>query len=382
LPEEKVYKFISICEREKPIQTNNRRSFIRHVAFCPTCQEKLPSEAKNELEPELSELIAMSKPIKPPAKEPIMKLIPEEMEEGTKEGPKTEAELPPAEEVAKQEEKAQKAKFDGLVKDSPSFKDLAKSVGDIKADVGKLGTELSGLSEQLTSGLSSLGDTIMQKMTKRSEEEPEEVLEEPRTDEVPPDGTPPGRGAQPFGEPGEIPAAMRKDYKADKTPPSKKTLPSEEPSETKEPEVVEPASKKGGLPDLDTPEQMEAMEAYLEQQKEKFGEKKGEEKLPIKPWLKEVRENVREVRGIIDAIRGGGGGGDEGEGSKVATAGGDFENMLKMLKAVNELTISNVRGVMETIKAVREGEKLLSPSKPSASEETPKAETGRSEHIA
>ena len=99
------YKYVSVCERKKPIQTNSKQAFMMHVISCPTCQEKLPASIIKQLEPKLSEIMAeRSKSTKQTPS--TQKISAEEPKQGMKEGLIDEGEAKPLspEEVAENEQ--------------------------------------------------------------------------------------------------------------------------------------------------------------------------------------------------------------------------------------------------------------------------------------
>jgi len=98
LPDEE-YRFISVCERGKPIRTNNPSTFAMHVASCPTCLNKLPDLVIEELQPRLVQIIdeRKQKGLSAEAKKPSKKEVP------TKEEPESATRLPSSEGQAKAE---------------------------------------------------------------------------------------------------------------------------------------------------------------------------------------------------------------------------------------------------------------------------------------
>lgn len=347
------YKFVSVCERDKPIQTNSKQAFMMHVISCPACRAKLPKSIIEELEPRLSELAAERAKSTEVAGE---KKAPVGEKEVTKEPEREQKPITPS--IAEE----QKARLDALVKDLPSFQDLRKSVVSIN--------------EQITSIGEMLGRKIEEGTARPGVEE---------TDEEPPPRTPPqGRGQQPgefgsgqrqgaFGQSGELPAANRPGYQPGQTPSD--TPPAKEPpsGEAKEPS---PKEKKGtDLPDLDTPEQINAMEKYLADQKSKQKGKEGEGKAKtVTDYIEPVDKGVAVLEKVVNIFRGG----SRAE-PGASLAGTPIGDILNLMKAVNNLSISNVKGVVETMKALREGEKVArtveeprhSPSSSSRGETSP-----------
>ena len=351
------YKFVSVCDRDKPIQTNNKSTFTSHVAVCPTCREKLPKSILQELQPRLRELM-LAKSSQPR----------ESIENKT-------AQLSP-EEVAKAEEQAKKAQLDALIKDSPSFQGLEKSVADIREQISTIGQMLGQKIEEGTARPST-----------------EETGKQPPPGLPPTGGTPPtggfgsGERPSPFGQSGPLPAAMRPGYEAGQKPAPEIPPPETPPKEAPPPGAKEPPSKEekgAGLPDLDSPEQIEAMERYLSEQKRKLegGEGKGKAK-KVTDYMEPVDKGVETLEKIVNIFRGGG----RAE-PGASLAGTPIGDILNLMKAVNDLSISNVRGVVETMKALREGEKVArtveAPKRSSSPRETSGGippETEPTEHV-
>ena len=225
---DKTYKFVSVCEREKPIQTNNRRSFIYHVASCSTCRIKLPKSVEEELQPELTQLISRH--------------IRSEIETNTQ----------------------KKAQFDTLIKESFSFQ--------------RLSDQFDGFKEQIEQIEEIIAKKIEAELKPRArlfgKLRPSSALKEtlPITPE------PLHQHPSPFNLSEEIPAAMREDYRAGDIPSSRDTPPSSEES-----------SAIKGLPALDNLEQVETMEHYVADQRDKLEDR---EKPKLGLYLKLVEGRI------------------------------------------------------------------------------------------
>lgn len=349
---DKTYKFISVCEREKPIQTNNPSTFIQHVASCPTCQSNLPASVIQALQPRLDQIIREKK------------------------GAETTEEREPAQPDLQEQ-------FDGHMRDSPVFQGIEKSVTETKGDVQKIREQVDGLSEKISSDIESLGKTLMLGMTGGSAGEqevvdvdkmPEEEAEEPSGKVLSGEeeklqegggGLAGGQGTRPspFGSPDKLPAAMREGYQpgqpGGKAPREKPPPEDEKPPQDKEPPEEEPVPKTGkdkGLPDLKDPEELEAVKAWVAFQEKKMegGTGKPETgKKGIIPYIGDLKDMIREGKGLIKAWRG------EDEEAQAAAMPSDMKSVLTLMGAINELTTNNIKGIVETMKALREGEKLI-----------------------
>ena len=331
------YKYVSVCGRKKPIQTNSRQAFMMHVISCPTCQEKLPASIIKQLEPKLSELKA--KRIK--STQPSGKLTPstqkisaKEPQKGAKEGLIDEGEAKPLspEEVAEIEQQAKRAQLDALIKDSPSFQGLAKSVAGTQGNVKELTERFDGFDKSISSQFTSLGETLMAKITgqapvaekgagetgkKRPDagETPGKVLSEDqeKLHEGGADLSEAGAGGRPspLGKPDVIPAAMRPGYKAGQTPPPDETPPKETPSsEGEKPPAKEPApsgGKRDDLPKLKGSEEIEYVEAWLAREKKKqgLGEEEKPKKKSVIPYISDIKDVIREGRELVQEFKGG-----------------------------------------------------------------------------
>lgn len=385
---EKTYKFVSVCERGKPIQTNNPSTFTSHVAACPICQAKLPKSIIEELEPRLSQLVA----------------------ERAKTQPPPEKEVPPEPAPATPSLQEQ---FESHVKDSPIFQGLAKSVADTQGNVKKLTERFDGFDKSISSQFTSLGKELMAKIT--GQPPPEEVVEETgkeRLAEPGPSDTGETRGKllseeqerlheeggdlaggagqrpSPFGAPDVIPAANRPGYKGGETPPKETPPPKEiSPPETGVPRQETPKTEESpivekpkGVPDLTGPSEIEAVEAWLTEQKRKQGV--GAEEKPKKkggiPYIGDLKDVIREGRELVDAWRGKG----EGEGPPLS---GDISQAISFAKTMNEFSTSQLKNVFEMIRALREAEKLIYVPVSGGGVRTPsppEATPPESEHIA
>lgn len=372
---EKTYKFVSVCKRGKPIQTNNPSTFTSHVAACPICQAKLPKSIIEELEPRLSEVMA----------------------ERAKAQPPPEKEVPPESAPATPSLQEQ---FDAHMKDSPTFQGLAKSVAGTQGNVKKLTERFDGFDKSISSQFTSLGETLMAKITGQppaveegagetgkkppdAGETPGEVLSEGQERMHEGGGDLAGGAGQrpsPFGSPDEVPAAMRPGYKGGETPPPKEIPPPEtgappqETPKTEEPPIVE---KPKDVPDLTGPSEIEAVEAWLTEQKRKQGveaEEKPKKKGGI-PYIGDLKDVIREGKELIDAWRGKG----EGEGPPLS---GDISQAISFAKTMNEFSTSQLKNVFEMIRALREAEKLIYVPVPGGGARTPPPpEAESSEHV-
>jgi len=355
---DKTYKFVSVCD--KPLQTNNKSIFISHVSWCPTCRAKLPKSIIEELEPRLSQLIAerTAGKVEIPPKEPPPK-------EESKEEPKV---------TAPSLEEQQKAKLDALIKDSPSFQGLGKSVEGVKADVARLSGQFNGFEEQISSQMKSLGETMGTKLEELvggggSTGEAPPTGEEPSGGEKPPSKTlsteqerlheggadlseaGADQRPSPFGQPDELPAAMQPGYKAGESSPPKETPPrGAPPKETPSSEGEKPPSKErapsGGkrddLPKLKGPSEIEAVEAWLAKEKRKQG--LGEEEKPKKkrtiPYISDIKDVIREGRELVQEFRGG-----EKAPSSEESKGKSFRDFADQLASkILERSIENLAG--------------------------------------
>jgi len=303
------YKYVSVCERKKPIQTNSKQAFMMHVISCPTCQERLPASIIKQLEPKLSEIMAeRSKSTK--SKPSTQKISAKELKQGMKEGLeiKEEAKALSPEEVAEIEQQAKRAQLDALIKDSPSFQGLEKSVESIKGNVARLTEGLMGgggstaeappTGEEPSGGKESSGKTLTSE---------QEKLHEGGADLGEAGG---GPRPSPFGEPDVIPAANRPGYKAGQTPPAE-TPPKDKPSgESEKPPAKEPApgtGKRDDLPKLEGSEEIEAVEAWLAKEKRKqgLGEEGKPKKKSVIPYISDIKDVIREGRELVQEFKGG-----------------------------------------------------------------------------
>lgn len=358
---EKTYKYVSICQREKPIQTNNPSTFIQHVASCPTCKSNLPASVIQALQPRLDQIIREKKGA------------------GTTEEPKTteESNIPSSGKIDKVEVSVGSDKiedesvepgpdqpdlqkqFDRHLGDSPVFQGIEKSVTQTKVNVQKISDQVNGLTDKISRDIASLGDTLIERMTGDSGagQEVVDVGESPEDERKEPAGKvlstkeeklqekggdlEAGEGRpNPFGSSDKVPAAMRKGYQpGKKVPPEEEVAGEEPPPEDEEgPQGgktpgKDPSPKGGkdkGLPDLDSPDEVEAVEAWLTKQKKKMeGTGKPEtEKKGVIPYIGDLTDTVKAVREVIDAWKGKGeGGGGEPSFSQFAQ-----ELVLEMLK--------------------------------------------------
>lgn len=369
---EKTYKFISVCERPKPVQTNNAYQFTWHVAFCKTCLEKLPESILKQLEPRLSQFKSerAKKELPTEQKSPIETISDEKIAKGMKPGIIVEekSKLPPPPEPPKPKaDKQQQSQFDSTLKDSPVFQGLAKSMEEVKTEItgqiNALGDMMQTRMEQVFKGISGEGAV-------------EETKKEPPPDQTPPPGNPPETnapsgnvdlGGRPsgFGQPDQIPAAMQPGYKAgDKPPPQ--IPPSDTPPSGEQPpfgggqlplpgeQEPPPDTTQGkGLPQLNTPEQLSTFKEYLAGEEKRLA---GEGKAPTKKvddMLGTAKSSVGLLKEVVDIFRG------RGEAQQSALANTPIGDMLAMVKGVNDLTMGNFKGMFEMIKAVREAEKLI-----------------------
>ncbi len=353
----KTYKFVSVCERPKPVQTNNAYQFTWHVAFCKTCLEKLPESILQQLEPRLSQFKSERAEKKlPPEQKPPVEVISSEKKEDV---PIKDQPGPPKPKA----DKKQQSQFDALIEGSPVFQGLAKSVGELK----------TGLNEQIN----TLGDMMQKRMEQifkgisgeRGVEEPEKEIVPAETPppETPPEAAPsggtagPGGRPNPFGQPDQLPAAMKDSYKAgDKPPPQlppSDTPPGGQPplGEQRPPgeQPPPPDITDKGMPKLRTPEQIGLFKRYLAEEEERLT---GEGKAPVKKvddMLGTAKSSVGLLKEVVDIFRG------KGESQPSALTGTPIGEMLQVVKGINDLTMGQFKGMFEMMKAVREGEKLI-----------------------
>lgn len=328
-------KYNSACEAD--IHTNMPHVFVLHVARCKVCQEKLPKELLESLEPNLSKNIA--------------NIVKREAE--------AKKQVPPVQEVKVKEEVAPQTKppepsspADGLdleTRGLPSIQGLAKTVDAVKADMGKISakveTEIKGMSKEfktlagqidLLLGIGGAVPTGSAKKTGSEDESIETGGKEPVTDTpvlVPEvkTGPAPAAGGERITMPDELVREaedIRKDLGGDNRPPLETGRTEERVSmregEVKEEPVIPPVRKDepvippaspsaAGAPDLESPGQVQAFEQYISQQKQKLG--MGEEAGAEVPGekgkiglLTDAKDIATQVRGIIEAIKGGKGG--------------------------------------------------------------------------
>ena len=297
------YRYVSVCERKKPIQTNSKQAFMMHVISCPACQAKLPASIIKQLEPKLSEIMAeRGKSTKPTPS--AQKITAEKLKQGMEEDieVKEEVKALSPEEVAKREQEDKKAKLDALIKNSPSFQGLEKSVEGIKGNVARLIEGLMGgggsTAEAPPTGEEPSGKTLTPEQEKLHEEG--EDLARGAT----------GQRPSPFGEADVIPAANRPGYEVGKTPPADTPPKDKPPGEGEKPPAKERApsgGKRDDLPGLKGSEEIEYVEAWLAEQKRKQGvgaEEKPKKKSVI-PYISDIKDVIREGKELVQEFRGG-----------------------------------------------------------------------------
>ncbi len=349
----KIYKYNCACE--KNIHLNQPHMFVLHVARCKICQEKLPGELLETLEPDLSKFrqsiakrqaeagkkAPLAQPVKVEQKAPpqVKPPEPKPKEPATKPLP-----VKPDEPVDL---------LDAKIRELPSIQGMAKTIGAMKAEVGRVLAQIKTQKEGQQEAFKSLGEKIELmlgvglKSAKASEEgeAEDEPIETPvgkpvvnTQPKIPPAVSPqaiePGIKGEHITMPSEL-LKEAEDIRRDQGGDSRLPLETERPVEKlamregevkpepapvqEEKTVIPPVQEPGpattpsmaGVPDLEGPEQIAAMEQYLSQQKEKLGMGQGgemeapREKGKI-PFLGDIKEIATQGRAIIEAIRGGG----------------------------------------------------------------------------
>ena len=307
------YKYNSVCDRE--IHTNNPRAFALHVASCPVCQKNLPPE-----------VIEWIKPFMPPPKKTEEKTVeavkgteekatetqePQESQEPKEPKEPKEPQEPKEEEFAnhpiiiKSEEgegepetiepetHKEASDFDEKLKKSPAFIALVNSVKavsqanrefaeKVNSDISELNSKVDALAE----GFNRLPEIIGEAISKRSSIQENQVSTENMT------------------ESGS--------------------------------EVSEDASNtERDIPRF-TKEEIAAAEAELERQKRELGMSSSRESPTetINPIIRSVRDTVREIRGVIDAWRGGGQA-EQSSGERIEPTPKNMEELILKLLAKN-----------------------------------------------
>ncbi len=350
----KIYKYNSACEAG--IHNDKSQVFVLHVARCKVCQEKLPGELLETLEPDLSKLrqSIAKRQAKTGEKAPQAQPVKVEKKVPLKVKPSEPKLKEPVTKPSVVESGEPINLLDAKIRELPSIQGMAKTIGTMKADVGRVLEQIKTQKEGQQEAFKSLGEKIELMLgvglesAKASEEggadkSIESPAEEPVGDtqpKIPPTVGPqvvqPGTGGEHITMPSELlkeAEDIRKDQGGDSRPPLETERPVErlamregedkpvQEEETVIPPVQEPGpSPSSGMPgiaDLDRPEQIEeaerAMKQYISQQKEKLGmaEGGGAEvpgtggKIGL---LTDAKDIATQVRGIIEAIKGGGGG--------------------------------------------------------------------------
>jgi len=277
----KTYKYNCACDSK--IHTNNPHVFRVHVARCPICQEKLPKEILDSLQPGLNEMIedikkntSLPKSDKTKKKEPVQKVATH----------KTDS---PA---IKEEIKDKETELDKVVRNLPSIQGLGKTVLSLKQDVGRLSSKIDNQLRGVDEELKSLGEVIGALVSAKAVKSSADI---PPSEPIPSDNTPLPDTREDVKVP---PEAGREQQEINEEVKKEST------------ERTETLSSKSQAPPLRSKEEVLALEEYLQQQKQNLGmteeifkEPKEEGKSFI-PGGDTIKQTVSEIREIIDAFRG------------------------------------------------------------------------------
>ncbi len=308
----KTNKYNSACE--KNLHTNQPHMFVLHVARCKTCQEKLPGELLETLEPDLSKLrqSVAKRQAEADGKAPPTQLVKVEK----KTSPRLKPPEPKPEKVVVKPHPVKPGQpvdpLDVKIRELPSIKGLAKTIVAMKADVGRIsarvsteikaqGEEFKALGERIEIML-GMGGAVAGDTPKEGGAEDESIKDGEKglpletQPKIPPAVNKQAIEPVTGGERVIVTAEMKREAEeirgelgGDNRPPLESERPVERVSmregEVKAPPVQEEATVKApvqkprsattssmaGVPDLESPEQIATMEGYLSQQKKKLG---------------------------------------------------------------------------------------------------------------